>query len=90
MTAFLYDEVQWSLIHRSSFPSPHPISYGQEGSGLELCLVYNPSGGFLPPSQAGLEAKYKQELMDQFGIRFNKLYTITNMPIKRFADFLSM
>lgn len=56
---------------------------------LELTLVYNPSGPFLPPSQAALEVDYKRELMEKFGITFNSLLTITNMPIKRFADFLA-
>eukprot|EP00617_Octactis_speculum_P015342 CAMPEP_0185763892 /NCGR_PEP_ID=MMETSP1174-20130828/22795_1 /TAXON_ID=35687 /ORGANISM="Dictyocha speculum, Strain CCMP1381" /LENGTH=269 /DNA_ID=CAMNT_0028446189 /DNA_START=99 /DNA_END=908 /DNA_ORIENTATION=+ len=62
--------------------------YGKEGSGLVLDLVYNPLGAFLPPPQAPLTEKYKQELMDVFGIRFNELFTMTNMPIKRFADLL--
>eukprot|EP00579_Thalassiosira_antarctica_P016119 CAMPEP_0201936664 /NCGR_PEP_ID=MMETSP0903-20130614/37874_1 /ASSEMBLY_ACC=CAM_ASM_000552 /TAXON_ID=420261 /ORGANISM="Thalassiosira antarctica, Strain CCMP982" /LENGTH=445 /DNA_ID=CAMNT_0048477403 /DNA_START=55 /DNA_END=1392 /DNA_ORIENTATION=- len=56
---------------------------------LVLDLVYNPSGPFLPPSQESLEVDYKRELMENFGIQFNNLLTITNMPIKRFADFLS-
>ncbi|CAH1263506.1 Hypp2721 [Branchiostoma lanceolatum] len=62
--------------------------YGRSGTGLELDLVYNPLGGFLPPPQRELEDKYRQELWDTFGIEFNNLYTVTNMPIKRFADFL--
>lgn len=56
---------------------------------LELDLVYNPSGPFLPPSQASLVLDYKRELEENFGISFNNLLTITNMPIKRFADFLA-
>ncbi|KAL4225664.1 hypothetical protein ACF0H5_016353 [Mactra antiquata] len=64
------------------------IGYGKQGSGLQLDLVYNPLGAFLPPAQGALEDKYKEELMTVFGIEFNNLYTITNMPIKRFADFL--
>ncbi|KAL7526835.1 hypothetical protein ACHAXR_001673 [Thalassiosira sp. AJA248-18] len=56
---------------------------------LELDLVYNPSGPFLPPSQASLEGDYKRELKENFDIQFNNLLTITNMPIKRFADFLA-
>ncbi|CAM9664522.1 unnamed protein product [Pylaiella littoralis] len=64
------------------------LGYGQADSDLKLDLVYNPVGGFLPPEQAALEAKYKQELDEAFGIKFNNLFTITNMPIKRFADFL--
>jgi radical SAM/Cys-rich protein len=64
------------------------LGYGREGSGLVLNLVYNPLGPKLPPPQAGLEADYKDELAKRFGIRFNRLYTITNMPINRFLDDL--
>mmetsp|Transcript_4535 Transcript_4535/g.6068 ORF Transcript_4535/g.6068 Transcript_4535/m.6068 type:complete len:468 (-) Transcript_4535:81-1484(-) len=64
------------------------LGYGAEGSGLQLDLVYNPIGPFLPPEQSALEAKYKEELAAEFGIQFNSLFTITNMPIKRYADFL--
>jgi radical SAM/Cys-rich protein len=56
--------------------------------GLVLDLVYNPLGAFLPPPQETLEAKYKEELFDEFGVTFTNLYTMTNMPVKRFADFL--
>lgn len=63
--------------------------YGMPGSGLHLDLVYNPLGAFLPPPQAALEAKYKEELQSAFGVSFSQLFTMTNMPIKRFADFLS-
>jgi radical SAM/Cys-rich protein len=55
-----------------------------EGSGLQLNLVYNPVGPYLPAAQAGLEADYKRELGEKFGLTFNRLYTITNMPINRF------
>ena len=58
--------------------------YGTEGSGLALNLVYNPVGPYLPAAQASLEADYKKELKDKFGLVFNSLYTITNMPINRF------
>ena len=61
--------------------------YGLD-SGLELDLVYNPLGAFLPPPQSKLEEQYKTQLAQNFGILFNSLFTITNMPIKRFADFL--
>ncbi|XP_065178758.1 uncharacterized protein LOC135809350 [Sycon ciliatum] len=64
------------------------VGYGHPDSGLTLDLVYNPLGAFLPPEQASLEEKYRQELLETFGIVFNHLFTITNMPIKRFADFL--
>ena len=60
------------------------VGYGVEGSGLMLNLVYNPVGPYLPAPQAGLEADYKRELKAKFGLTFNSLYTITNMPINRF------
>lgn len=60
------------------------LGYGQPGTGLQLLLVYNPLGAFLPPEQAQLESDYKEELRSLFGIEFNQLYTITNMPIRRF------
>ncbi len=62
--------------------------YGQPGSPLVLDLVYNPGGAFLPPAQAELEAKYHAELRSLFGVEFGRLLTITNMPIKRFAEQL--
>jgi len=62
--------------------------YGHKGSGLELHLVYNPLGPFLPPPQERLASDYKRVLFDQFGILFNDLYCITNMPINRFLDQL--
>ena len=55
-----------------------------------LNLVYNPNGAFLPPAQATLEAKYKDELARNFGVRFDHLFTITNLPIARYADYLDM
>ena len=64
------------------------IGYGQPGSSLALNLVYNPLGASLPPPQKKLEADYKSHLRESFGIEFNRLFTITNMPIKRFADML--
>jgi len=64
------------------------VGYGKEGSGLELDLVYNPVGASLPPEQSALELDYKRELKDLFNIEFNSLYTITNLPISRFLDFL--
>ncbi len=57
-------------------------------SNLPLHLVYNPVGAHLPPSQSELEAEYKRELQKHFGIVFNKLYTLTNLPIGRFAAYL--
>jgi radical SAM/Cys-rich protein len=62
--------------------------YGQPETGLRLDLVYNPSGPFLPPKQDILEQQYKEQLRDNYGIVFNNLFTLSNMPIKRFADSL--
>ena len=62
--------------------------YGIDGSGLILNLVYNPAGAFLPPLQASLEKEYKDALLERFGIRFNDLFAITNLPISRFLDYL--
>ncbi len=64
------------------------LGYGQHGSGLALNLVYNPVGAFLPPKQEPTEALFKRELSARFGVTFNRLYTITNMPISRFLEFL--
>ena len=64
------------------------LGYGNERTNLMLNLVYNPVGAHLPPSQIKLEADYKKRLLDDFGIVFNKLYTITNMPITRYAKYL--
>lgn len=64
------------------------LGYGQEGSGLELDLVYNPQGPSLPPPQDTLQANYKRELEEKFGVVFNNLLTITNMPIQRFGAVL--
>ena len=63
------------------------LGYGIDPE-LPLHLVYNPIGAFLPPAQAELEADYKRELQKLFGIVFNKLYTLTNLPIGRFASYL--
>ena len=65
------------------------LGYGKDGTGLMLDLVYNPLGPVLPPPQAELEQDFKEELGQRFGIQFNRLYTITNMPISRFLDELS-
>ena len=65
------------------------LGYGRPGSGLELDLVYNPGGPFLPPPQAQLEADYRQALQGEFGIVFDRLISITNMPIQRFAHELA-
>lgn len=62
--------------------------YGMPDSDLVLNLVYNPGGPFLPPPQAALEADYKRELQARFGIQFNQLLTLANMPISRFGSVL--
>ncbi len=62
--------------------------YGREGSGLILNLVYNPAGAFLPASQQALEKEYKEALLKKYNITFNSLFTITNMPISRYLDYL--
>ena len=64
------------------------LGYGRKDSGLLLNLVYNPLGAFLPPLQTLLEDDYRRELGERYGIVFNKLYTITNMPIHRFETLL--
>lgn len=64
------------------------LGYGQPGSSLRLDLVYNPQGPSLPAAQAGLEARYRSELQDLFGIGFHRLLTLANMPIRRFARTL--
>lgn len=64
------------------------LGYGQADSGRTLNLVYNPLGGSLPPPQQALEGDYKQLLAATFGIQFNQLFTLTNMPIKRFGAIL--
>ena len=64
------------------------VSYGVEGSGLSLDLVYNPSGAFLPGNQASLEREFKQRLGREHGVTFNNLLAITNLPVSRFLDYL--
>ncbi|MCP3931542.1 MAG: radical SAM/Cys-rich domain protein [Bacteroidetes bacterium] len=64
------------------------VGYGIEGSGLKLNLVYNPAGAFLPSSQDELKQKFKEELKSKYDVVFNDLFTITNMPIGRFLNFL--
>ena len=64
------------------------VGYGKKDTGLILNLVYNPAGAFLPPAQASLEKEYKETLMKLYNIQFNNLYTITNMPINRYLDYL--
>ena len=64
------------------------LGYGRGGSGLKLNLVYNPQGPSLPPEQGKLQAAYKHELLEHFGVEFNELFTLANMPIQRFGSML--
>lgn len=64
------------------------VGYAQEGTGLELDLVYNPSGAFLPGDQGGLESEFTRRLKGDYNIDFNQLFAITNLPISRFLDYL--
>jgi radical SAM/Cys-rich protein len=64
------------------------LGYGRDETGLVLNLVYNPQGPNLPPAQEALEADYRRELGETYGIAFNKLFTLANMPIQRFGSML--
>jgi radical SAM/Cys-rich protein len=64
------------------------VGYGMPGSDLQLDLVYNPTGSFLPSGQAELEREFKQQLLRKFDIEFNSLFCITNMPISRYLEYL--
>ncbi len=64
------------------------LGYGREGTGLTLTLVANPVGTFLPGNQDALEREWKRQLLRSHGIEFNRLFTITNMPVSRFLEFL--
>ena len=64
------------------------VGYGIPGTGLTLNLVYNPAGAFLPANQSVLEKEYKIALAKDFDIQFNNLFTITNLPISRYLDYL--
>ena len=64
------------------------VGYGIPGSNLQLDLVYNPSGAFLPGDQMALENDFKKALREEFDIHFHNLFAITNLPISRFLDYL--
>jgi len=64
------------------------LGYGEAGSGLEIDLVYNPQGAVLPPPQEALEHDYREHLGNHYGVRFNRLLTLANMPINRFGSTL--
>ncbi len=84
---FFTDKQRGSGVFKKSIASLELLNargFGVEGTGLALNLVYNPVGAFLPASQASLEADYKRELQQKFGVTFNGLFALTNMPIHRF------
>lgn len=84
---FLTDRQRGSGVFKKSIAALkalNALGYGQEGSGLRLNLVYNPVGSYLPAAEADLERDYKRELLQSYGIVFNQLYALTNMPIHRF------
>jgi radical SAM/Cys-rich protein len=64
------------------------VGYGKQGTGLDLHLVYNPNGAFLPARQDVLEMEFKRQLKKKFDIEFSSLYAITNLPVARFLDYL--
>lgn len=64
------------------------VGYGMPNNDLRLDLVYNPSGAFLPGDQASMEKEFKKALIEEFDIHFHNLFTITNLPISRFLDYL--
>ncbi len=72
----------------SALQKLNAVGYGKAGSGLQLDLVYNPSGAFLPDRQEVLEPEFKRQLKRKYEVIFNNLFCITNMPISRFLDYL--
>jgi radical SAM/Cys-rich protein len=64
------------------------LGYGMAGSGLELNLVSNPAGAFLPPAQEQIEARFKDQLARKWGVQFNQLFSFANMPLGRFREWL--
>ena len=90
-TEELVDKQRGKGVYESSIRALkrlNALGYGEPSSGLALNLVYNPQGPSLPPAQEKLEADFKRVLGERFGIRFNRLYTLANMPIARFGSTL--
>lgn len=88
---FFTDKQRGNGVFKKSVESMRMLNeqgYGKPETGLTLNLVYNPVGAFLPPSQQSLERQFKKELESKFGVVFNSLFTITNMPINRFKKEL--
>jgi radical SAM/Cys-rich protein len=91
LNAFQADSQRGSGIFQTSIDALkklNGVGYGQEGSGLELNLVSNPTGAFLPPSQAETEKRFRQVLKRKWGIVFNNLYSFANVPLGRFRQWL--
>jgi radical SAM/Cys-rich protein len=85
------DEQRGNGVFESSIKALRELNamgYGQPGGALTLNLVYNPNGAFLPPEQSALEAQYRRLLGDNFGIVFNHLFALANMPIQRYGSWL--
>ncbi|MBA2237995.1 MAG: arsenosugar biosynthesis radical SAM protein ArsS [Lysobacter sp.] len=85
------DEQRGNGVFESSIKALRQLNalgYAQPGSALTLNLVYNPNGAFLPPEQSALETEYRRLLGDNFGIAFNHLYALANMPIQRYGSWL--
>src|SRR5687768_2842016 len=78
------------VFHRSieALQRLNSVGYGMPGSGLILNLVHNPVGAFLPAPQKSIEEQFRRNLQQKFGVSFNELYCITNMPISRYLEFL--
>jgi radical SAM/Cys-rich protein len=90
-TPELVDKQRGAGVYETSIAAIRKLNalgYGRDASGLVLDLVYNPQGPSLPPAQQKLEADYKRILGEKFGIVFNQLYTLANMPIQRFGSTL--
>jgi radical SAM/Cys-rich protein len=90
-TPELVDRQRGKGVYESSIAAIrrlNALGYAREGGTLTLDLVYNPQGATLPPAQDRLEADYKRILGERFGVAFNRLYTIANMPIQRFGSTL--
>ncbi len=90
-TPELVDRQRGKGVHETSIAALRRLNglgYGRPGSGLTIDLVYNPQGATLPPAQDQLEADYKRILGERFGVEFNRLYTLANMPIQRFGSTL--
>ena len=87
-TPELVDRQRGAGVYERSIAALRELNALGYGADLVLNLVYNPQGPSLPPAQDKLEADYKRELAERHGVRFNRLYTLANMPIQRFGSTL--